>query len=42
MNLPEILPERFTMEFDYSIPSGGEVWISFGDEIQTHRAQGVE
>jgi outer membrane protein OmpA-like peptidoglycan-associated protein len=32
VNLPEILPERFTMEFDYSIPSGGEVWISFGDE----------
>ena len=27
-----MLPERFTMEFDYSIPSGGEVWISFGDE----------
>jgi outer membrane protein OmpA-like peptidoglycan-associated protein len=32
VNLPEILPERFTMEFDYSIPTGGEVWISFGDE----------
>ena len=32
LNLPEILPERFTMEFDYSIPTGGEVWISFGDE----------
>ena len=32
VNLAEILPERFTMEFDYSIPSGGEVWISFGDE----------
>ncbi|MDQ3696725.1 MAG: OmpA family protein [Gemmatimonadota bacterium] len=29
--LPEVLPERFTMEFDYAIPSG-EVWISFGDE----------
>ncbi len=27
--LPEALPERFTMEFDYSIPSGGEVWIYF-------------
>jgi len=27
--LPETLPERFTMEFDYSIPSGGEVWIYF-------------
>jgi OmpA-OmpF porin, OOP family len=26
--LPELLPDRFTMEFDYSIPSGGEVWIS--------------
>ena len=32
LNLPELLPERFTMEFDYSIPNGGEVWISFGDE----------
>ena len=32
LTLPEILPERFTMEFDYSIPTGGEVWISFGDE----------
>jgi OmpA-OmpF porin, OOP family len=32
VNLAEVLPERFTMEFDYSIASGGEVWISFGDE----------
>ncbi len=32
LTLPEILPERFTMEFDYSIPTGGEVWISLGDE----------
>jgi outer membrane protein OmpA-like peptidoglycan-associated protein len=30
--LPEILPERFTMEFDYSIPSGGEVWIYFTED----------
>jgi outer membrane protein OmpA-like peptidoglycan-associated protein len=30
--VPEMLPERFTMEFDYAIPTGGEVWISFGDE----------
>jgi OmpA-OmpF porin, OOP family len=30
--MPEMLPERFTMEFDYAIPTGGEVWISFGDE----------
>ncbi len=29
--LPELLPERFTLEFDYANP-GGEVWISFGDE----------
>ena len=27
--LPDTLPERFTMEFDYSIPSNGEVWIYF-------------
>jgi OOP family OmpA-OmpF porin len=32
VKLPEMLPERYTMEFDYAIPSGGEVWISFGDE----------
>jgi outer membrane protein OmpA-like peptidoglycan-associated protein len=25
--LPEALPDRFTIEFDYSIPSGGWVWI---------------
>jgi outer membrane protein OmpA-like peptidoglycan-associated protein len=30
--LPENLPERFTMEFDYSIPSNGEVWIYFTDD----------
>jgi len=30
--LPDTLPSRFTMEFDYTIPNGGEVWISFGDE----------
>jgi OmpA-OmpF porin, OOP family len=30
LTLPEVLPERFTMEFDYTIPAG-EVWISFGD-----------
>jgi OmpA-OmpF porin, OOP family len=29
--LPEALPERFTMEFDYANPFGA-VWISFGDE----------
>jgi outer membrane protein OmpA-like peptidoglycan-associated protein len=31
ITLPDTLPERFTLEFDYSNPSG-EVWISFGDE----------
>jgi OOP family OmpA-OmpF porin len=30
--LPELLPDRFTMEFDYSIPSSGEVWISLDGE----------
>jgi outer membrane protein OmpA-like peptidoglycan-associated protein len=30
--LPEALPERWTMEFDYAIPSSGEVWISFGPD----------
>jgi OOP family OmpA-OmpF porin len=29
--LPEPLPERFTMEFDYTIPTGGEVWIYTGE-----------
>jgi len=27
--LPDTLPSQFTMEFDYSIPSDGEVWIYF-------------
>jgi outer membrane protein OmpA-like peptidoglycan-associated protein len=30
--LPDVLPERFTMEFDYMIPNNGEVWIDLGDE----------
>ena len=30
--LPETLPSQFTMEFDYSIPSDGEVWIYFRPE----------
>jgi OmpA-OmpF porin, OOP family len=30
--LPEVLPDRFTIEFDYTIPSGGEVWIYFQDK----------
>jgi Outer membrane protein and related peptidoglycan-associated (lipo)proteins len=29
--LPEVRPDRFTMEFDYYIPSG-EVWIYFGEK----------
>ncbi|NJD09031.1 MAG: OmpA family protein [Gemmatimonadetes bacterium] len=29
--LPEPLPSRFTMEFDYSIPNG-QVWIFFGPD----------
>lgn len=29
--LPEVRPDRFTMEFDYYIPNG-EVWIYFGDD----------
>jgi OOP family OmpA-OmpF porin len=32
INLPEALPTRYTMEFDYAIPTGGELWVSFGDE----------
>jgi outer membrane protein OmpA-like peptidoglycan-associated protein len=28
--LPETLPSRFTLEFDYAIPAG-EVWIYFGE-----------
>ncbi|HKT59494.1 MAG TPA: OmpA family protein [Gemmatimonadales bacterium] len=32
VGVPETLPQRFTMEFDYAIPTGGEVWISFADE----------
>jgi OmpA-OmpF porin, OOP family len=30
--LPDTLPSQFTMEFDYSIPSDGEVWIYFTPE----------
>lgn len=30
--VPELLPQRFTMELDYAIPTGGELWISFGNE----------
>jgi outer membrane protein OmpA-like peptidoglycan-associated protein len=29
--LPEVRPDRFTMEFDFYIPNG-EVWIFFGDD----------
>jgi outer membrane protein OmpA-like peptidoglycan-associated protein len=29
--LPEVRPDRFTMEFDYYLPNG-EVWIFFGDD----------
>lgn len=32
--LPEVRPERFTMEFDYYIPQG-EVWISFAEAERT-------
>ena len=32
--LPEVRPERFTMEFDYFIPTG-EVWITFSDQEST-------
>jgi outer membrane protein OmpA-like peptidoglycan-associated protein len=35
--LPELLPDRFTMEFDYSIPSGGEVWISLDGQDGSSR-----
>jgi outer membrane protein OmpA-like peptidoglycan-associated protein len=30
--LPEVRPDRFTMEFDFYIP-GGEVWIYFGEDV---------
>jgi OOP family OmpA-OmpF porin len=32
--LPDVRPERFTMEFDYYIPNGW-VWIYFSDEQKT-------
>lgn len=35
--LPELLPDRFTLEFDYSIPSGGEVWISLDGQDAQNR-----
>jgi outer membrane protein OmpA-like peptidoglycan-associated protein len=38
--LPEALPERFTIEFDYANP-GGEVWLSFGDESKRVELGGI-
>lgn len=34
LELPEVLPSRFTMEFDYGGHVSNEVWISFGDDEQ--------
>lgn len=31
LTLPEVLPERFTLEFDFAAAANQEVWISFGD-----------
>jgi len=31
ITLPEVLPERFTMEFDFATPDG-EAWIWFGED----------
>jgi OmpA-OmpF porin, OOP family len=43
--LPETLPSQFTMEFDYSIPSDGEVWIYFtaeeGNRLLSFGGQGT-
>jgi hypothetical protein len=30
LTLPETLSARLTMEFDYVIPGGGEMWVYFG------------
>ncbi|HKU62629.1 MAG TPA: hypothetical protein VJQ44_15515, partial [Gemmatimonadales bacterium] len=32
--LPEVLPDRFTMEFDYSMSRGSEAWIYLTDDKQ--------
>ncbi len=34
--LPEVLPERYTMEFDFSVP-GGEMWIYPEPEHETYK-----
>ena len=34
--LPEVLPERYTMEFDFSVP-GGDIWI-YPDEVHAGRS----
>jgi OmpA-OmpF porin, OOP family len=34
VTMPEALPQRYTIEFDYAIPSG-EVWIEPGENTQT-------
>lgn len=31
INLPEVLPERYTIEFDFATPNG-EMWMYFGDD----------
>jgi OOP family OmpA-OmpF porin len=40
--LPEILPDRFTLEFDYSMSPGGEVSIYPGDDQQRRVAFGAD
>ena len=34
--LPEVLPDRYTMEFDFSVP-GGDIWI-YPDEVHAGRS----
>ena len=39
--MTESLPERYTMEFDYSIPTGGELWLSLGRRTSASSSAGT-
>lgn len=32
IKLPEVMPQRFTMEFDYSLAANHELWVQFGSD----------
>lgn len=32
IRLPEVMPQRFTIEFDYAMAAGHQLWVSLGDD----------